>query len=570
MKNIKKILSKNQKIGFLFLTLIMILNACLEIISLNFIFLNISYFTTENFSISDHKIIKSFEFFISNDLPKFLILGLIVSFSLKTISQIFFYWFQSKYIAWLRADLSEFYFTGYLKLPRLFYLRSNVSELIKNITSEVEYFSAAIFSISTVLMEIFILIFISIFLLTTNLKISFITIFILLIYSLLIYFFNAKYVNNLGKQRSREINERFKIIIEFLSGNKIIKLLDIDDNLIKKFKFHNNKLANIYQQTTFRNSLPKPLFEILFVALITVFLLSLYKNQLEIQNIFPILGTFIAAGYRLIPSFGRIISQLQIYKFLIPSSQKLFTDKSKFIIPFKDEKKNNFKFFEKKILLDKVTFSYHKNDKDEKNIILDNVLLNINVGEKIGIVGKSGSGKSTVLDLIMGLIKPTIGEVTIDGNNLNNIERKWQSLIGCIPQDVFIADTSLRKNIAFGIEDKDIDDNKINMSLKIANLSSFVDNLKFGLNTILGQNGARTSGGQKQRIGIARAFYHNPEILILDEATSSLDPSTENQIIDEIYSRFKNKTIIMVSHKKENLKYCETIYEIDKKKLIKI
>ena len=161
---------------------------------------------------------------------------------------------------------------------------------------------------------------------------------------------------------------------------------------------------------------------------------------------------------------------------------------------------------------------------------MDNVLLNINVGEKIGIVGKSGSGKSTVLDLIMGLIKPTIGEVIIDGNNLNNIERKWQSLIGCIPQDVFIADTSLRKNIAFGIEDKDIDDNKINMSLKIANLSSFVDNLKFGLNTILGQNGARTSGGQKQRIGIARAFYHNPEILILDEATSSLDPSTENQI----------------------------------------
>lgn len=572
MNEIKKILTVKQKLGFFLLTVLMILNAFFEILSLNFIFLTISYFSIENFLLTDSVLLKFLKnLFSIKDISNFLILGLAISFSLKTLSQIFFYWFQSKYISRLRAELSLFYFKGYLSLPRLFYLRSNISEFVKNITSEVEYFSAAIFSISTVLMEIVILVPISIFLLATDFEISLVTIFVLVFYSILIYFFNAKIVNKLGKDRSKEINDRLKVILEFLSGNKVIKLLGVNNNFVKKFASHNDKLANIYQRTTFRNSLPKPLFELLFIFLIISFFISFNNSQTDLNTMLPILGTFIAAGYRLIPSFGRIISQLQIYKFLIPSSFKLSIDKEKFeILQKTNTEEKDFKLLEKNVSLKNISFSYRKNHKIKDNLILDNINLEIKAGEKIGIVGESGSGKSTLLDIIMGLNKPSKGQVSVDGKQLISIEKKWQNIIGCIPQDVFIADTSLKSNIAFGIDEANVDLEKIEKSLATANLNTFVSNLRFGINTLLGQNGERTSGGQKQRIGIARAVYNNPDILILDEATSSLDSSNEKQIIEDIFSKFKNKTIIMVSHKLENLKFCNSIYKIKDKNLSKI
>ena len=188
----------------------------------------------------------------------------------------------------------------------------------------------------------------------------------------------------------------------------------------------------------------------------------------------------------------------------------------------------------------------------------------------MGIQGESGSGKSTLLDLLIGLQTPTAGKITVDGTNIEKNLESWQNMIGCVPQEVFISDDTLKRNIALGLNEENISEEKLSKSLQFSNLKIFSENLEKGTNTVIGEKGSRLSGGQKQRIGIARAIYNNPEIIIFDEATSSLDIETENKIIDEINLLKRNKTIIIVSHKKSLFKNCDYVYKLKNKKITKV
>tara|TARA_B110000027_G_C15882775_1_gene196175 strand:- start:11 stop:529 length:519 start_codon:yes stop_codon:yes gene_type:complete len=170
----------------------------------------------------------------------------------------------------------------------------------------------------------------------------------------------------------------------------------------------------------------------------------------------------------------------------------------------------------------------------------------------------------------MGLLKPQQGEILIDENKIENVKSKWQKIIGCVPQEVFILDNTLKKNIAFGLDEEDIDIKKIDAAIKLANLEELKNSLKFGIDTLVGEKGSRLSGGQRQRIGIARALYNDPEVLIFDEATNALDAQTEQDIIKDIFNSSLNKTIIFVSHNKENHKFCDLIYEVRNKLLVDV
>ena len=208
-------------------------------------------------------------------------------------------------------------------------------------------------------------------------------------------------------------------------------------------------------------------------------------------------------------------------------------------------------------------------DKKSKNNILENTNLSIRKGDCIGIQGKSGAGKSTLIDLLIGLQKPSSGQILVDNLDIYENIKKWQSLIGCVPQEVFITDDTLKKNFALGEPESQISSEKIEKCLIFSNLKNFSQTLSEKTNTIIGEKGSRLSGGQKQRIGIARALYNNPEILIFDESTSSLDDETEQKIISEINTFKRKKTVIIISHKKEVLKNCDHIYTIENKHLTK-
>ena len=205
--------------------------------------------------------------------------------------------------------------------------------------------------------------------------------------------------------------------------------------------------------------------------------------------------------------------------------------------------------------------------KTEDNFIFKNLSITIKKGSKIGIVGSSGSGKSTFLDLMMGLLPLQNGNILVDGNSIENYEDGWQKNIGCVPQEVFITDDTLKRNIAFGLSENTINNEKLSKAIESAGLKNFTNNLDLKTDTIIGERGSRISGGQRQRIGIARALYHDPEVLILDEATNALDEETEEKIVKEIFSISKGRTIIFVSHNYKNLKNCDHIYKIENKSL---
>ena len=301
-------------------------------------------------------------------------------------------------------------------------------------------------------------------------------------------------------------------------------------------------------------------------SVITLFLFIIYDENTKLSVLAPTLVVFLAAAYRLIPSFSTILSSLQGFQYNIQSLNNLLIDSVKFK-KIDNQKQSQIKF-QKIINLKNVSFTYNNlNDDIDRNDILKEINLEIHQGEKIGIVGESGSGKSTLLDVLMGLLSPTEGLIKVDDTNIKSNETGWQKNIGCVPQDVFVIDDSLKKNIAFGLDEDLIEDKKIEKAINQANLEKFVQSLEEGVETKIGERGERVSGGQKQRVGIARALYFEPEVLILDEPTSALDKKTQKKIVEEIFLNNSKKTIIFVSHDKNNLIKCDKIYKLENKKL---
>ena len=273
-------------------------------------------------------------------------------------------------------------------------------------------------------------------------------------------------------------------------------------------------------------------------------------------KIITTLGIFIAATFRMIPSINRMLSSLQNLKYYSSSVEIIFNEFKDYFKTKYDNKDLISIPFSKNIKIENLTFFY------KKQIILNDINLNIQKGDVIGIIGSSGSGKSTFIDLINGLLKPSMGEILVDGIDINKEKNDWKKNIGYVGQDIFLIDDTIKKNIAFGIEESEIDIKMLNEALLSSKLNAFIDTLEYGLNTKVGDRGIQLSGGQKQRIAIARALYSNPGFLIFDEATASLDEETEREIMKSIYDLKGDKTIIMIAHRLGTLKNCDKIFEI--------
>ena len=548
----------------------MLISVSLEILTLNSLFLLLNFFTSPE-SIFDNKMfvyLKNIDQSYFNHIN--LILVFFIIFLLKTIFSIIIIYKENSFINNSRAEISNDFFKGYLYMPRIFHLRTNTSETTKNITTEIDIFIAALLSVSTITLEVFVLIGLVMFLFFVNYKITLLSFLSLFVFSILLSYLNTKKILSLGKERVKLTQLRLKNILEGLSGAKIFTLTGSNDKIIDDFKKTNNQLAKNNIINNFRNGIPRPLFELFILLLVLIFLFFFIKNDNSFKNLIPTLGVFLTAAYRLAPSFGRILTNIQKFQYNIAAAKKLYIDKEKF------KKQNNNKIylkkaiFRKEITIQNLSFSYDKNLNNEKNFVLKNLNFSIKPNQKIGIIGESGSGKSTLLDILMGISEPQFGEILVDNTNLSEIKDNWYKKIGCVPQEVFVLDDSLKKNIAFGLSNDQIEIDKVLRAIDLANLSELKENLKYGIDNLVGEKGSRLSGGQRQRIGIARALYNNPDILFFDEATNSLDIESEKKIIDEIFNKQINKTIIFVSHKKENLKYCDIIYEVKEKKLIKI
>jgi len=338
---------------------------------------------------------------------------------------------------------------------------------------------------------------------------------------------------------------------QFFHAFKEIILLGKRDVFISAYQYHSLKKSHVQAIQTATNALPRMTIEVLFVGLfiMTIAFLCL-KHESPIQMI-GILSGYLYVGFRLMPGLNRIINQLNLFKSAIPSIERVHQEYT--TVAAKENYINIPDFvFKKSICLQNISFSYLN---IEKNVI-KNVSLEINKGECIGIVGETGSGKSTLVDVILGLLKPHEGSVLIDEKYQVN-SYQWHKKIGYVPQSVYLIDDTIEANIAFG--DKEVDELKLNIAIDAAQLRKFIDALPNGYKTIVGERGIRLSGGERQRISIARALYRNPEVLVFDEATSALDNETESRLMETINAVRQNHTVIMIAHRLTTLKDCDRI-----------
>jgi ABC-type multidrug transport system fused ATPase/permease subunit len=355
-----------------------------------------------------------------------------------------------------------------------------------------------------------------------------------------------------------------------MASAKDVKILDREEDLIHQVDKNLFKATGIYQIIQFITGLPRFFFEILIVFTFSIVVFVMIGIEKNMVNIIQYLGVFALASFRIVPGVSRILTSLQHMKYAVPSVEILIkefhsNDHTHVKRNYHPEDQGISVKFQKKIDLTNLSFSYPV----RKEFSLSKLTMTVKKGEFIGIIGETGSGKSTLINLIIGLLKPSEGKVEVDGLNINSNLPEWHKKIGYVPQSVYLTDDTIRKNIAFGLREDNIDEDLIKQAVEKANLDEFLKNLPNRLDTIVGEKGIRLSGGQQQRIGIARALYRDPEILILDEATSSLDQLTEKKIMESIQYLKRKKTLIVVTHRLITVKNCDKVFFIDNGKITK-
>ena len=367
---------------------------------------------------------------------------------------------------------------------------------------------------------------------------------------------NAR-IHTYGQERKKYDASISRLILEGYGGSKEIKLLDRSSYFIDQFNFYSDQKKRIAaNQSTFAQ-VPRLYIELLAVLSVVGLVAIMLFQEYPTEEIISKVGVFVVAVFRIIPSYSKISAALQNVKFnsvvLDIIYQKLRELK---IEEISDEVKVEFK---KEIKFDSVFFRYSNSEKN----VLNNIDFTIKKGRTIGFIGASGSGKSTIIDLLNGLLKPNAGQIRIDNIPLEECLKSWQQKIGYVPQQNFLTDSSIASNIAFGLPEEEIDQIKLSNAIQKAELKKFIDSLPEGVQTKVGERGLQISGGQMQRIGIARALYNDPEVLIFDEATSALDEKTEINVLSAIRELKKSKTIIVITHRKNALKDCDKVYKLD-------
>ncbi len=562
---IKKFLylfDKYQKKALLILFSFMFISTILEMVGLSFIFLIVGILgsTSTNSNLYINKLSSLFESDKAEIFSYFLLIFLIF-YIIKIVFLTFYNWFEANFLYSYKEKLSSKLFQEYLNQNFSYFYERNSSEFIRNLITEIDHFHHYLICILRLALEIIIVIGIFCFLTFISWYFTImISIFFLFFFSLYFFLFRGK-LKAWGIQRQSSINKKIQFIQESFGGLKIIKLLGRENFFYNKFKVHNINLAKINAITYFFSNVPKLLLELAAILIITFSLFILYSYEKNLTEIIQIFSIYVAASFRVLPSVNRIVSNIQIIKFSYPAMNVIYRELKNFK---KGVQPSYEKFvFNKNIFVDIKNFKYPNSN----NFEIVDVKLNISKGQKIGIIGSSGSGKSTIIEILTGILKPTKGSVTVDGKSIFFNIRGWQQLIGFVPQKIFILDESLRNNILFGLDNKKYTDDQIISLIKKINLESLLKRLSNGLDGNLGEEGINLSGGEIQRIGLCRALIYDPEILFLDEATSSLDNNTESLILDEL-KLFQEKTIISIAHRLNSLKYSDIIYYINNGKLL--
>ena len=560
-----KNLSYKRKRQLGFLSIFILISSVFEILTLASIqpFLE----ALEQSNTKDNLLNKNYSLFseiFSNSQPS--LISLLFIFIIFLITSAFFrlltIYLINHFAASLGNELGSTAYSNSLYQPYEYHLKTNTSSIISTIVTKTSSLTDTIRYLMSFFSSIFIFLAIFLSLLKINFSITFIISFSFIVfYALLILFINKR-IDNISKIKSNLVRQQTQALQEGLGFIRDIILDKCQSTFVKNFKWKDRKLRFIDAKSNFLESSPKYFLEVIGITILI--LAALFYSRNNPIKIIPILGTFAFGIQRLLPPLQQIYGSfvfIETHKYSTYNVLSLLQNERDKNLKINKKSKENFK---NEIQFKNVFFKYNPNS----NYILKDFDLTIKKGEKLGLIGKSGVGKSTILDLIMGLTKPSEGVITVDGKNMHESGFKiegWYTQISHVPQNIFLSDQTLAENIAFGIDKNDIDMKKLKEAIKISQLDKLVENSENGLFSNVGERGMQISGGQRQRIGIARAIYKGGKILILDEATSSLDIYTEDSIMEFIKNLNKEYTLLIVSHRQNALKFCDRIIDIKEK-----
>lgn len=502
------------------------------------------------------------------------IIAIIFVFIFKDLFLIMQYYIQARFVYNNQFATQQRMLNGFLNRPYEYFLNAESGEILRVIQADVPTTYNLLTTFLNMFTEVVVALAVSITIFIID---PMMTVFVIIMMAAVVAAI-SKFVKPVLKKKGEERHIHgsltYKWLIQSITGIKEIKVGGKEDFFETNFNISGRKYISAEKWNTVFSNIPRLMIEMVSVCSTLAFIAFMIYKGKDIETLVPTLGAFAMAAMKLMPSANRIVAAINQMVFQEPSLDKLLMDIKLFeedeIKYGKYRKQNkgeieNKLSFKDKIELSGITYSYQNSDK----LILDGADMVIPIGKSIGIVGTSGAGKTTAVDILLGVLLAQNGEILADGINVMENYSEWLSHIGYIPQSIFMLDDDIKSNVAFGIKDELQDEERVWRALKEAQLEEFVKELKDGIHTQIGERGLRLSGGQRQRLGIARALYSDPEILVFDEATSALDTETETAIMSAINSLHGKKTMIIIAHRLQTIKDCDLVYRVGNGKIVK-
>lgn len=576
LKDIKKLrilMDRKQKKQMAALMVMMVIGAFLEMTSITLVIPVVTAVIQPDV-LDKYEFVRSFcNLLYINTTLQFTVVSMAALILIFIAKDAFLFWQQKRMYRFVftnQFQTAERLLRSYVNKDYEYFLNAETSVIQRSITADINNMYTLVLAMLQLVSEVIVFLFVGVTLFILD-PLMTLTLCVLLIVTLLVIKRIIKPImNRTGKANQDYGASMYEWITQTVTGIKEVKVNAKEQYFIGEYLKQGKGYINAMEVYSMFANTPKLLIEAVCITGMIAYMLVLVLTGADVGNMIPTLSAFAFAAVRLMPSASRINNQLTQISFCEPFffnvSDNLLDDISeeKIDLSYAVEAKKKLPVT-KEICLSQITYKYPNTEK----YIFDHADLTIPVGSAIGIVGGSGAGKTTIVDIILGLLKPEEGKIMADGVDVQEHYREWLKNIGYIPQMIALLNADIRKNIAYGVKEEDIDEDKLRHAIEEAQLDSFVDGLPDGDRTGIGERGIRISGGQRQRIGIARALYEDPEVLILDEATSALDNDTEAAIMESINRLHGRKTLIIIAHRLQTIEKCDMVFRVENGKIIK-
>lgn len=566
IKKINYVLTRKQKINFMILVVLTLLGSIFELLGVSLIVTYVDALMSPE-SLLEIGLLKAmYDILKLGSITEFIFALTIIIILIYVIKNIYLFGMVNvhyRYVYNNKRRVMVRLMNCYLRQPYLFHISMNSADVIRNINSDTVMFFDAMSQLLNVITDASMTFAIFLFLLYQDAFMTSVLAILMLLFAIII--------TKVCRRRSKEYGKKIRVlssdlnrwILQAFGGIKEVKIMNKENYFLKGYDKTRREDVYIGLRMRMYDNLPKYLLETVCIGgMLGVVAVKVYQD-VDLQTFIPVISAFAIAAFKVMPTLSRMTAAINTISYNKTALDKVYEDLKNAEVYEAEQRaalvveKEDISF-EKEITIENVSFKYPNTEKK----VLNNINIVIPKNKSVALIGPSGGGKTTLADVILGILPLEEGRVLTDGKDIQKNILQWYSKIGYIPQAIYLTDDTIRRNIAFGIADKDIDEDKIINALKKAQLYDFVMSLEKGLDTEIGERGVRISGGQRQRIGIARALYSEPDILILDEATSALDNDTENAVMEAIDGLAGTKTILIIAHRLSTIKNCDYVYKV--------